>query len=52
MANRVNIEISANTKGYKNAIDEAKQANVQFQSSLDKIDVKKLNREYIYPFRA
>lgn len=46
MANRVNVEISANTTGYKNAIDEAKQANAQFQSSIEKIDVRKLNREY------
>ena len=46
MANRVNVEISANTSGYKNAIDEAKGANKQFQSSIEDIDIKGLNREF------
>ena len=46
MANRVNVEISANTSGYKNAIDEAKQANKQFQTSIEDIDIKGLNRGF------
>lgn len=46
MANRVNVEISANTSGYKNAIDEARGANRQFQSSIEEIDIKGLNREF------
>ncbi len=46
MANRVSVEITANTSGYKNAIDEAKGANRQFQSSISDLDIQKLNREF------
>ncbi len=46
MANRVSVEITANTTGYKNAVDEAKGANQQFQSSIKNIDIKGLNREF------